>query len=219
MARLLPRVFLVRHGETEWSLNGRHTGRSDIPLTSRGEAQIKSQAPVLVGEGRLIDPKNICTAFISPRIRAQKTFHLLFAHLPEFPNHVTTDEVREWDYGEYEGLLREEILERSPGWTVWKDGCPGGESAVEMQGRVDRIIEKIRAHHREWLEEGKGNRDVVVVSHGHFSRCFIARWNRFDLKFGSQFNVEAGGIVVLSYNHHSLEEPVLSALNLNAPPE
>ncbi|KAI6136495.1 histidine phosphatase superfamily [Pisolithus sp. B1] len=118
MARAVPRLFLVRHGETEWSRNGRHTGRTDICLTPRGEEQVKSQA---TGLGP-IDPKNICTALVSPRIRAHKTFHLLFEHLPEFPDHLITEEVREWDYGEYEGLVRHEIVARDPGWDIWKSG-------------------------------------------------------------------------------------------------
>ncbi|KAF9244573.1 histidine phosphatase superfamily [Melanogaster broomeanus] len=211
-----PRVFLIRHGETEWSLNGRHTGRSDIPLTPRGEHQIKEKAPILVGEGRPLDPNNLCTAFISPRIRAHKTFHLLFEHLPKFPDHVFTEEAREWDYGDYEGLLKEEILAKQPGWNIWRDGCPGGESVEDMRTRVDGLIAKVREIHRQYFEEGKGTRDVLIVAHGHFNRVFISRWINFDLALGSYFNVEPGGVSVLSYNHASLDEPAMNALNLYA---
>ncbi|KAF9229142.1 phosphoglycerate mutase-like protein [Gyrodon lividus] len=216
MAPPTPRVFLIRHGETEWSLNGRHTGRSDIPLTVRGEQQIKEKAPILVGEGRALDPKNLCTAFVSPRIRAHRTFHLLFEHLPKFPNHIITEEAREWDYGDYEGLFKEEIIAKQPGWNIWRDGCPGGESVQEIHSRVDGLIVKVRELHRQYFEEGEGTRDILIVAHGHFNRVFISRWINFDLALGTHLNVEPGGVSVLSYNHGSLDEPALNALNLYA---
>ncbi|KAJ8594858.1 phosphoglycerate mutase-like protein [Rhizopogon salebrosus TDB-379] len=211
-----PRLFLVRHGETEWSLNGRHTGTTDIPLTVRGEEQVKSKAHILVGEGRPIDPKNLCVALISPRVRAHRTFHLLFEHLPEPPAHIIDESVREWDYGEYEGLLKHEILARDPQWSIWRDGCPGGESAQDMCSRVDGVVAKVREYHRQYFEEGKGTRDVLIVAHGHFNRVFISRWMEFDLTLGTHFNVEPGGVSILSYNHSSLDEPALNALNLYA---
>ncbi|KAF9270079.1 phosphoglycerate mutase-like protein [Marasmius fiardii PR-910] len=215
MTRPVPRLFLIRHGETEWSLNGRHTGRSDIPLTERGESQIKETAIHLVGEGNIIDPKNLCTVFVSPRKRAHKTFHLLFEHVG-IPNHVLTEECREWDYGEYEGLKPGEIKEKNPTWSIWDDGCPGGESVEEMEARVDKIIAKVREYHRQYYEEGLNTRDVMIVAHGHFSRVFISRWIEFPLRLGTHFNVEPCGVAVLSYNHHSLKEPALNALNLYA---
>ncbi|KAK7468754.1 hypothetical protein VKT23_003256 [Stygiomarasmius scandens] len=214
-ARPMPRLFLIRHGETEWSLNGRHTGRTDIPLTARGEEQIKEKAQILVGDGKIIDPKNLCTVFVSPRQRAHRTFHLLFEHV-ETPNHILTENAREWDYGDYEGLLSHEIKERQPGWSIWKDGCPGGESVEEMQKRVDTCIAHVREYHRQYKEEGIHTRDVCIVAHGHFSRVFIARWINFPLHLGTHFNVEPGGVAVLSYNHNSLDEPALNALNLYA---
>ncbi|KAJ3759830.1 phosphoglycerate mutase-like protein [Lentinula raphanica] len=215
MPRPMPRLFVIRHGETEWSLNGRHTGRTDIPLTARGEQQVKEKAPILVGEGRPIDPKNLCTVFVSPRQRAHKTFHLLFAHV-ETPNHILTEEAREWDYGEYEGLLSSEIKVKRPNWNIWLDGCPGGESVEDMEKRVDRIIANVREYHRQYHEEGLNTRDVVIVAHGHFSRVLISRWIQFPLKLGTHFNVEPGGVAVLSYNHNTLAEPALNALNLYA---
>ncbi|OSD03570.1 phosphoglycerate mutase-like protein [Trametes coccinea BRFM310] len=217
--RPMPRLFLIRHGQTEWSINGRHTGRTDIPLTPLGEQEAAEQAKILVGDGKLIDPKNICTVMVSPRVRAHRTFHLLFDHLPEIPHHVTTEEVREWDYGDYEGLLSSEIKQRNPNWTIWNDGCPGGESVEDMRMRVDNVISKVREHHRAWKEEGKGCRDVVIVAHGHFNRCFIARWINFPLCLGTHFNVEPAGIAILGYNHHNLAEPALNALNLYAKPQ
>jgi len=215
MPRPMPRLFVIRHGETEWSLNGRHTGRSDIPLTARGEEQVKEKAPILVGEGRPIDPKNLCTVFVSPRQRAHKTFHLLFGHT-ETPKHILTEDVREWDYGDYEGLLSSEIKAKRSGWDIWRDGCPGGESVEEMEKRVDGIIASVREYHRQYHEEGLHTRDVAIVAHGHFSRVLIARWIEFSLRLGTHFNVEPGGVAVLSYNHNSLKEPALNALNLYA---
>lgn len=94
----------------------------------------------------ILDPANLCTVYVSPRIRAHKTFHLLFDHVEKLPDHVITEEVREWDYGEYEGLLSSEIKEKNPGWDIWKDGCPGGESVEEMCFRIDIVIEKVRLH-------------------------------------------------------------------------
>ncbi|KAH9486612.1 Acid phosphatase [Psilocybe cubensis] len=212
--RPAPRLFVVRHGQTEWSQNGQ-TGRSDIPLTDVGVEQVKKMAPLLVGEGRLLDPKNICTAQVSPRQRAATTFHLLFDHTVE-PDYVLTEEVREWDYGEYEGLKPAEIQKINPGWKIWNDGCPGGESVEDMQARVDGVIKKVRQYHKEYKEEGKHTRDVLIVAHGHFSRVLISRWINFPLCLGTHFNVEPGSVSILSYNHNSLDEPALNGLNLVA---
>ncbi|KAI0094775.1 phosphoglycerate mutase-like protein [Irpex rosettiformis] len=214
--RPMPRLFLIRHAETEWSLNGRHTGRTDIPLTSRGEEETKMRALQLVGTGKVLDPANMCMVFVSPRLRAHRTFHLLFDHTESVPPHIITEDVREWDYGDYEGLKPAEIKAINPNWTIWKDGCPGGESTTDMCSRVDTVIEKVRAHHKEYLEKGTVSRDVVIVAHGHFNRVFISRWIRFPLSLGTHFNVEPAGIAILSYNHRNLGEPALNALNLYA---
>jgi len=229
----MPRLFLMRHGETEWSLNGRHTGRTDIPLTQNGVDVIKRKAFHIAGPGKFLDPTQIGKVYISPRQRARKTFDLLFdGHLHEFTPaaddsstcdgpgepgvfHIT-DDVREWDYGDFEGLKPAEIQARSPGWTIWTDGCPGGESVEEMTARVDKIISKIHECHRRYLEEGLGKRDAMIFSHGHFSRVFISRWMEFTPALGTHFNVEAGGVALLSYNHRNLKEPSLSGLNLYA---
>ncbi|KAF5355808.1 hypothetical protein D9756_004082 [Leucocoprinus leucothites] len=214
--RPMPRLFLVRHGQTEWSVNGRHTGISDIPLTPAGVQQVKATADKLVGEGRLIDPKNLCTVFVSPRQRAHKTFHILFENASKVPDHVLTEEAREWDYGDYEGLLTSEIVARSPGWDAWKDGYAGGESTEQMQARVDTIIEKVRAYHRKYYEEGTVSRDVMIVAHGHFGRILTARWVGFPLAYGTKLTMDAGAITILSYNHNNLEEPSITALNLSS---
>ncbi|PPQ67043.1 hypothetical protein CVT26_009940 [Gymnopilus dilepis] len=214
--RPMPRLLIVRHGQTEWSQNGRHTGFSDIPLTEHGLQQVKKIAPHLVGDGLLIDPKNLCTAFVSPRQRARKTFELLFEHIGELPKHVFTEEVGEWDYGDYEGLTSAEIKKLNPTWNIWNDGCPGGESVEAMEARVDGIIKKVREHHQQYKEGKVDTRDVLIVAHGHFNRVLISRWINFSLCLGTHFNVEPASVAVLGYNHNSLAEPALNGLNLSA---
>lgn len=213
----MPRLFVIRHGETEWSLNGRHTGRSDIPLTARGEEQIKANAPNLIGPGK-IDPQNLAMVLVSPRQRAHKTFHLLFKDSGDVP-HELTEEVREWDYGEYEGLLSSEIKQLKPTWAIWNDGCPGkdGESVDQMTKRVDGVINKVQEYHKRYVDGVEGaRRDVLIVAHGHLSRVLISRWIQFPLALGTHFNVEPAGVAILSYNHNNLDEPALNALNLHA---
>ncbi|KAF9514185.1 hypothetical protein BS47DRAFT_1372348 [Hydnum rufescens UP504] len=147
--------------------------------------------------------------------------------IPLTPNGINTvssksdqvvghDKVREWDYGDYEGLKPHEIKEKNPTWNIWTDGCPGGESVEEMTARVDSVIARIREVHRRYVEEGLGKRDTLIFSHGHFSRVLISRWMEFTPALGTHFNFEAGGIALLSYNHGSLKEPSLNGLNLYA---
>jgi len=222
--RPMPRLFVIRHGETEWSMNGRHTGRSDIPLTENGIKVITSKADEVVGHNKLIDPRTITKILISPRQRARKTFESLFSkhttelecpHDEEGATRIT-EAVREWDYGDYEGLKPDQIEERQPGWKIWSDGCPGGESVEEMTARVDSVIADVREIHRKYKEEGIGKRDIMIFSHGHFSRVLISRWMEFTPALGTHFNVEPGGIALLCYNHHNLKEPSLNGLNLYA---
>lgn len=146
-----PRVYIIRHGETEWSLNGRHTGTSDIPLTANGEKRIRATGKALVGPDRLIVPKNLAHIYVSPRKRAQRTLELLNLGckdpLPWNQKHPEnhdqaigessakieiTDAIREWDYGDYEGITSKDIAKQReeqglPKWDIWRDGCPGGE--------------------------------------------------------------------------------------------
>ncbi|GAA6044252.1 hypothetical protein JCM8097_002092 [Rhodosporidiobolus ruineniae] len=216
----LPRVFVVRHGETEWSLSGQHTGRTDLPLTANGESTIRALGKRIVGPGQVLDPAHIKHAFVSPRQRARKTFELLFESAEKVPENSTEEEVREWDYGVAEGKktadIRKEIGES---WDIWNDGCPEGESAQEMSDRCDRMIQRIveltAAHHgNEGNPECAG--DILIVSHGHFSRCFITRWLRLELDHGRRFGAETGALHVLGYAHRSFDEPVLQGLNLYA---
>ncbi|KAJ3516464.1 hypothetical protein NLJ89_g1113 [Agrocybe chaxingu] len=192
------------------------TGLTDISLTERGEAQVREIAQHVIGEGLAIQPKNLCTALVSPRLRAHRTFHLLFERVERLPDHVLTEEVQEWNYGDYEGLTKQEIKKLNPNWNIWFDGCPGGESVEQMQARVDDVIRKVREYHRQYKVEGIHTRDVLIVAHGHFNRVLISRWINFPLCLGTHFNVEPGSVAVLSYNHNSLDEPALNALNLFA---
>ncbi|KAG8827299.1 hypothetical protein FRC17_007889 [Serendipita sp. 399] len=204
MSRPMPRLFLIRHGETEWTINGRHTGRSDIPLTENGVKIIERNRTRIVGPDskesltdvyprlkwrsslELVQVPNICHVLVSPRQRAQKTFFTLFEG-QDLPSYETTESVREWDYGDYEGLHISEIKAKNPDWIIWRDGCPNGESVEDITKRIDGTIEKVekvREYHRKYKEEGVGKRDMVIVAHGHFLRAFIARWVEFDLCLG-----------------------------------
>ncbi|ORY67464.1 phosphoglycerate mutase family protein [Pseudomassariella vexata] len=232
-----PRVFIVRHGETEWSLSGKHTGSTDIPLTANGEKRVRATGRALVGDDRLIVPKQLAHIYVSPRQRAQRTFELLNLGVmdplpwkqhgqkpedvgPECTARVdVTEDIREWDYGNYEGITSPEIrdLRETQGldrnWDIWRDGCPGGESPEEVTERVDRLIKDIRDRwHAPCVGKPKGEApygDVLIVAHGHILRAFALRWCNKTLQDGPAFLLEAGGVGLLSYEHHNLEEPAI----------
>ncbi|KAF9056510.1 histidine phosphatase superfamily [Panaeolus papilionaceus] len=193
-SRPSPRLFVIRHGEQ----------------------QVKRHAETFVGPGLLLDPANLNKVIVSPRQRAYKTFQLLFQHLSLVPEHVTSEKVGEWNYGDYEGLKPAEIKALDPNFSIWLTGCPGGESAEHMQSRVDGVISEVREYHRQYFEEGIGARDVLIVAHGHLSRVLITRWINSPLIQGNVFMVGPGSVTVLGYNHHSLDEPAIQALNLFA---
>ncbi len=150
-----PELWLVRHGETEWSRLGRHTGLTDVPLTDEGRAQARTVA-------RKLDGREFALVLSSPLSRALET-----ARLAGFAAEVeTTDDLREWDYGADEGRTTAEIRVDRPGWTVWRDGPRDGETAEEVAARVDRVIERVRA----------ADGDALVFAHGHLLRVLAARW-------------------------------------------
>ncbi|KAK3337498.1 histidine phosphatase superfamily [Cercophora scortea] len=231
-----PRVFIIRHGETEWSLNGRHTGSTDIPLTANGERRVKATGKALIGNDRLIVPRKLVHVYVSPRKRAQRTFELLYLGLDEplpwehhgeidgvgLPCHAkieVTEDVREWDYGDYEGITTPQIREMrrqqglDPNWDIWRDGCPGGESPADVAARLDRVIKEIRdKFHAPVMNQPKGEAshgDVLVVAHGHILRAFAQRWAGKSLDEGPTFLLEAGGVGTLSYEHHNINEPAI----------
>jgi len=233
-SKVTPRVFIIRHGETEWSLNGRHTGSTDIPLTANGEKRIIATGRALVGDDRLIVPGKLAHIFVSPRKRAQRTLELLEIGckdpLPwkEHPEKCEirsdakveiNDSIREWDYGDYEGLtsatIREQRKEKglSEDWDIWSDGCPGGESAKDVTARLDAVIKDIRQRfHAPAIgkpEKDSSPGDVLIVAHGHILRAFAARWVNKNVAENPSLILEAGGVGTLSYEHQSISEPAI----------
>ncbi len=163
------RLVLLRHGETEWSKSGQHTGRTDIDLTDDGRTRPSSPAGRL-GELKLADPLVIS----SPRQRALTTAKLAGLDVNE-----VSPLLAEWDYGDYEGLTTPQIQESVPDWLVWTHGCPGGESVAQVSDRADRAV--------ALALEQMASRDVVFVGHSHFSRSVITRWVELPLVEGSRF--------------------------------
>lgn len=195
------RIYLLRHGETEWSLSGRHTGVSDIPLTDRGRTLAVAAGAV---GARLRGTDPFAAVRTSPRSRARDTAALAGLPLP------TVDErLCEWDYGDYEGRTTEEIRETVPGWTVWTHPCPGGETADQVAARADAVL----ADAVVALADG----DVALVGHGHFSRVLIARWVEQPATAGVRFAMEAPSWAVLGHergvhriDHVNLDVKVLA---------
>lgn len=177
------RLILLRHGETEWSKSGRHTGRTDLELTDDGRAQARLASEALA-ELELDDPVVVS----SPRHRALDTAALAG---------LTVDEVSpllaEWDYGDYEGLTTPQIRETVPDWMVWTHGCPDGESVEEITVRADRAVGLALSH----ME----SHDVVFVGHGHFSRSVITRWVELPISEGIRFSMSAASLAVCGYEH------------------
>jgi len=177
------RLVLLRHGETEWSKSGQHTGRTDLELTDHGRAQSAAAAPALA-DLHLDNPKVIS----SPLRRAMLTAKLAG---------LTVDEesslLAEWDYGSYEGLTTAQIQQSQPDWTIWTHGCPDGESVAQVSDRADRAVALA-------LEE-MALRDVVFVGHGHFSRAVITRWVELPLIEGSRFSMGPASIAICGFEH------------------
>ena len=148
-------IYAIRHGETAWSLSGQHTGTTDIPLTDNGRRLAEQLAPVLA-------KKAFALVLVSPRQRARETCEL--AHLGA--RAVIDPDLAEWNYGEYEGLTSQQIRERAPGWLLFRDGCPGGETPEDVGARADRVIARVR--------DVDGN--VALFAHGHILRVLGARW-------------------------------------------
>ncbi len=174
------KVVVIRHGETEWSLNGRHTGVTDLPLTENGEGIAMSLQPILAAH-------TLTHVLTSPLRRARYTCELAgFGSQAEI-----NDGLMEWNYGDYEGLTPHQIQERSPGWSLFRDGCPNGEQPNDVGGRIDHVIETVRAI------EG----DVALFSHGHVLRVFAARWLGFSPADGARFMLNTATMSVFSYYH------------------
>ena len=172
------KIYLVRHGETEWALSGKHTGRSDIPLTSNGQAQARELEQYLKGLG-------VQKVFSSPSQRAKET-----CRLSGFLSHaIIDDELHEWDYGQYEGMTTTEIRKMDPLWTVFSQGAPGGESVADMGQRVNRILGRLRSIPG----------DVLIFSSGHILRALAARWLDMPVGFGEHFVLSPASLSVLGF--------------------
>jgi probable phosphoglycerate mutase len=191
------RIYLIRHGETEWSLSGQHTGRTDIPLIARGEDAARNLGLRL----REIPFARVLT---SPRLRARRTCEL--AGLG--PVAEIEPDLAEWDYGDYEGLLSAEILKGRPDWNIYRDGCPDGESPGQISARADRLIVRLRRL--------VGN--VALFSHGHFGRVLAARWIGLPLGEAQRFQLDTASLGILSYERDRVESPVIALWNATGVP-
>jgi broad specificity phosphatase PhoE len=175
-------IVLARHGETEWSRDRRHTGRTDIPLTDNG----RRQAGVL---GEALAGRDFARVQSSPLSRALETCRLTgLGDRAEL-----TEDLCEWDYGEYEGITTAEIRQRRPDWYLWRDGCPGGETAADVGRRVDRVIESLAG------PEG----DAAVFAHGHVLRVLTARWLGLGPEAGALFKLDTGTLSALGFERET----------------
>jgi broad specificity phosphatase PhoE len=174
-------LFVVRHGDTEWSRNGRHTGATDLPLLSVGEDEARELRPAL-------QSLSVSRVLCSPRRRARET--CLLAGFSEDRIEVCAD-LAEWDYGDYEGLTSLEIRQQRPDWNLWRDGCPGGESPAQVSARADRVVA---------LAAGSGG-DVIAFAHGHILRVVAARWAGFDAAAGERLLLAPATVSKLGHEH------------------
>jgi broad specificity phosphatase PhoE len=183
-------IWLLRHGDTSWTRAQRHTGRQDVPLSRTGRAQVRRSGLTLVG-------RQFAHVLVSPQLRAMETCRLV----GRADDAQVRDELAEWDYGEYEGLTDEETQQRSPGWSLFRDGCPGGETPEQVQQRVDRVLEVVRPL------EGP----CLLVSHGKLLRALAARWLGCDIAMGSILPLDPAAISLLEREG---DRPLLRLWNL-----
>jgi probable phosphoglycerate mutase len=188
----LPRLFLARHGDTAWTESRQHTGRTDIPLNQRGEERARQ-----IGEQ--LQRFTFARVFTSPLQRASKTCALAgFGAVAD----VDPDLV-EWDYGAFEGKLTRDILRERPGWELFRDGCPDGESPGDAAGRADRFVGRVRGI------QG----DVLAFSSGHIIRMIAARWLGLPPAAGRYFFCRPASVGVLGFEHHNRDEPIIGLWN------
>ena len=186
------RLYLIRHGGTEWTASGRHTGRTDIPLTMSGEEEARAWSVPLSG-------LSFARVLTSPRQRARQTCALV-ALVP--PPDVEPD-LAEWDYGDYEGMRSVDIRRVRPGWNVFRDGCPNGESPAEVSTRADGLITRLRTMH--------GN--VALFSHGQFGAALVTRWIGLPLLDAQHFLLGTASLSILGYGPHHPDVPIIVRLN------
>jgi broad specificity phosphatase PhoE len=192
MSPTLPQIYLIRHGETEWSLSGRHTGRTDLPLTPRGEQQA-------IQIGKRLQSVPFVGILTSPLQRARRTCELAALD----PTLVIDPDLAEWDYGDYEGRRTAEIQSERPGWNLFREGCPNGETLERVSARADRIVARLR----------KADGDMAVFSHGHFLRVLAVRWLALPSIEGRRFLLKTATVSILGYEHHNLGDPAVVLWN------
>jgi broad specificity phosphatase PhoE len=169
-------IWLMRHGDTSWTRAQRHTGRQDLPLSRTGRTQVRRAGLTLVG-------RRFAHVLVSPQLRAMETCRLV-GHAAEAE---VCAELMEWDYGDYEGLTDEETKQRAPGWSLFRDGCPGGETPAQVQARVDHVLDRVRPL------EGP----CLLVSHGKLLRALAARWLDSEITLGSVLPLDPAAISLL----------------------
>jgi broad specificity phosphatase PhoE len=191
MAEPLPEIYLARHGETAWTISHQHTGRADIPLTERGERNARSLGERLRGT-------TFARVFTSPLVRSRRT-----AELAGFGEVAQADpDLMEWDYGHYDGKTTAEIRKENPDWSLFRDGCPGGESVMAVECRADRVVARLRP-----IESR-----VLLFGHSHFFRVLAARWLGLTAGDGRLYYLSTASLSVLGYEH-SRAEPVIRLWN------
>jgi probable phosphoglycerate mutase len=176
-------IVLIRHGQTEWSANGRHTSFTDLDLTATGVEQAREA-------GRRLAGRKFVAVLSSPRRRALRTAELAGLAVTE-----TTEDLAEWNYGEYEGVTTADIRRSRPHWSLWTDGCPGGESPAEIGARLDRVL----ARAKELLPDG----DVAFVGHGHCLRVCGARWVGLPPRDGGRLKLDTATLSTLGFEHET----------------
>jgi broad specificity phosphatase PhoE len=185
-------LFLIRHGETPWSTTGQHTGRTDLPLTAHGEAQASEL-------GRQLQDIEFSRVFASPLRRAMQTC----AHVLPGCDFATEPDLIEWDYGDYEGKRSADIFCQRPGWDVFRDGCPHGESPEQVSARADRLIGRLR--------QQTGN--VALFSHGHFGMALAARWVGLSVPKARHFSLDVASVSVFGFDSHHPDVAVIASWN------
>jgi probable phosphoglycerate mutase len=192
MGQALPQIYLARHGETAWTISGQHTGHTDLPLTQAGERNA-----VLLGAR--LKGLTFAAVYTSPLQRARQTCALAgFASAAE-----EDPDLMEWHYGDYEGRTSVDIQKERPGWNIFRDGCPGGETIDQVGIRADRVIARLKA-----MKSG----NILLFSHGHFLRCIAARWLVLPAMDARFFLLQPTSLSILGYEH-DLSEPVICLWN------
>ena len=189
---MLQRLYLVRHGETAWSLSGQHTGRTDIPLTEQGERDARELAERLRGV-------SFSRVFTSPLTRARRTCEL--ADLNKVAE--VEPDMAEWDYGDYEGQRAGDIRKGRPDWNIFRDGGPRGESPAQISERADRLIAKLRTF----------DGDIAIFTHGHFGRVLAVRWIGLGIEQAQHFLLSTASLSILGYGHNLADEPAIILWN------